>query len=121
MLTELWVKQKFKAPYDLTGTSPPGHRCAALHSHGYEVTLTIGSHGEEGVLVDYHELHAGLRDIIGPWDHRDLEDVFGNKPAACENLAREIYRQAVGRWGGVVRSVEVEEQCRAGCKAVVGS
>ncbi len=113
--TELWVRAEFEAAHDLTGVFPPAHKCARMHGHRYTVTLTIASTSEEDVIVDYHELHEGLRDILKKWDHTNLQETF-DRPSTCENLAREIYRQAKDRWDSFVASVEVQEQRDTGCR-----
>lgn len=114
MLIELWARQEFEAAHSLEGTFPSGHQCARLHGHRYEVTLTIRSTSRADVVVDYHELHDGLGEILRAWDHTDLRETFA-RPSTCENLAREIMRQARKRWPDTY-SVEVKEQSNTGCR-----
>jgi len=116
MAIELWVRQEFEAAHSLKGTFPSTHQCAKLHGHRYEVTLTIRTTSKRDVVVDYHELHAGLADILKAWDHTNLQETFA-RPSTCENLAREIMRQAKRRWPSTVR-VEVKEQSNTGCRCV---
>ncbi len=117
MLIELWVRTFIDAAHSLEGTFPGHHQCAKLHGHRYEIRLVIASESEEDVLVDYHELHAGLREIVGPWEHQNLNEIF-DMPTTCENLAREVYRRACVRWPGFVARVSVDEQRDAGCTVV---
>lgn len=84
-----------------------------MHGHRYIVTLVVASKSKQDVVVDYHELHAGLREILNRWEHRCLNDILKRAPT-CENLAREIMRRAKARWESVSR-VEVQEQEGSGC------
>lgn len=113
MKTQLWVRKEFDAAHDLSGTFPHHHQCSRLHGHRYTITLTIESDSDDDVLVDYHEMHAGLEDILGRYDHRNLNDVM-ERPATCENLSREIFAQAVDRWPAT-KAVQVQEQTNTGC------
>jgi len=112
----LWVRREFDAAHSLEGTFPPGHQCARLHGHRYVVTLTISAASDADVLVDYHELGAGLEDILARYDHRNLRDVM-RRPSTCENLAREIMAAAAKRWPAT-STVEVSEQPDTGCRVV---
>jgi 6-pyruvoyltetrahydropterin/6-carboxytetrahydropterin synthase len=114
MLTSLWVRQEFDAAHSLAGTFPRGHQCARLHGHRYAVTLTVSARVCGDILVDYHEMHDGLAEILKRYDHRLLNDVMKNPPT-CENLALEIMREAKKKWGSVA-SVEVQEQTNTGCR-----
>jgi 6-pyruvoyltetrahydropterin/6-carboxytetrahydropterin synthase len=114
--TQLWVRQEFDAAHNLKGTFPPSHQCARLHGHRYTVTLTIESNSKADVLVDYHEMHAGLGEILAKYDHRTLNDVM-DKPTTCENLAREIFARAKERWNSII-SVDVQEQTNTGCRVM---
>ena len=115
MALELWVRQEFEAAHSLEGVFPGTHQCARLHGHRYTVTLTIRSTSRRDVVVDYHELHAGLAEILAKWDHTDLRATFP-KASTCENLSREILKQARRRWPSA-SCVEVQEQTNTGCRA----
>lgn len=78
------------------------------------MTLTIRSNSRRDVIVDYHELHAGLHDILRQWDHTDMRETF-SRASTCENIAREIYRQCKRRWPAT-HAVEVQEQRDTGCR-----
>ena len=114
MKIKLWVRRKFEAAHDLTGTFPPGHQCARLHGHRYEVkiTLAVDDDGQD-VLVDYHDMHAGLREELAQFDHRNINDVM-KEPTTCENLARLLWRRLSKRWPSL-GEVEVQEQSNTGC------
>lgn len=114
MKIKLWVRQEFDAAHSLEGTFPSGHQCARLHGHRYEVTITLAQRDDgEDVLVDYHEMHAGLSDELAALDHRNLNDVL-NCPTTCENLARWLWKQLAARWPAL-DTIEVKEQSNTGC------
>ena len=115
-MMELWVRQEFDAAHSLKGTFPLGHQCSRMHGHRYTVTLTVRSNSTSDVLVDYHDMHAGLRDILMRYDHRSLNDVM-KKATTCENLAREIMVHAQKLWASV-SCVEVQEQSNTGCRVL---
>lgn len=90
---EISVRAHFDAAHFLPGY--PG-QCARLHGHRWEVEAAVS--GEEpdasGILVDFMELRAWLREIVQPFDHRCLNEVppFDRIPPTSENLARLIFR-----------------------------
>jgi 6-pyruvoyltetrahydropterin/6-carboxytetrahydropterin synthase len=114
MRTELSVSRDFDAAHTLEGIFAPGHNCARLHGHRYTVTLTVSSTKDTDIVIDYHELHNGLREILSDWDHQYLNHVMERAPT-CENLGREIIRRAKEKWDGVAW-VEVQEQRATRCR-----
>lgn len=114
MKIKLWARQEFEAAHNLRGTFPPGHQCCRNHGHRYEVTLELAMNDDGAdVMVDYHDMHAGLTAELGKLDHRDLNKVL-DEPTTCENIARHLWRRFAGRWSTVSR-VEVQEQSNTGC------
>jgi len=114
MQIELWVRQEFEAAHNLAGTFPPGHKCCRVHGHRYEVTITLAMEDNgDDVLVDYHDMHAGLRDEFALLDHHDLNKVMDSVPT-CENVARLLWVRLVERWPSL-SVVEVKEQSNTGC------
>lgn len=77
----------FEASHVLEGM-PEGHKCARVHGHSYEVTVTLTSNAldEVGMVLDTGAI-GYVRDAL---DHRHLNDVIKINPTA-ENLARWIY------------------------------
>lgn len=88
------VKQEFAAAHWLKDY--PGN-CSQIHGHTWEAEVTLsGSNLDHmGMLVDFRAVRAALRDIIGRYDHRLLNELepFDMLNPTAENLARIIYEQ----------------------------
>ena len=71
----------------------PGHpKCGQLHGHTYRVELTVEGEARAGMLLDFAELKAQLRDVLARYDHRHWND-FIDYPTVeniSERLADEI-------------------------------
>jgi len=88
-------------------------KCERLHGHNYRVlahaagdTLDSG-----GMLIDFGELKAALREVCGRLDHSNLNDlaVFQNNPSA-ERIARYIFGELARALPGVpLSAVDVYE------------
>ena len=74
----------------------PGHpgKCRNLHGHFYKVELFVAGTelDSNGILkgADFLDLKDALRNIVGQFDHRHLNDILGANTAA-ENIAKTIY------------------------------
>jgi 6-pyruvoyltetrahydropterin/6-carboxytetrahydropterin synthase len=60
----------------------PG-KCRNLHGHSYRLEVTVaGPLDDNGVVVDFDLLREIVeREVIGQWDHRDLNQVLDNPTA----------------------------------------
>lgn len=60
----------------------PG-RCRAVHGHSYRLDVTVGGPlDERGVVLDFDEVRDVVaREVVGPWDHSDLNAVLDNPTA----------------------------------------
>lgn len=89
----------FSASHQLTHL-PPGHPCANLHGHNYEVTIELAAYqlDSRGFVVDYREVDEAVgRYIQTTFDHKHLNDVLGSSEGTtAENLAALIFRFAEG-------------------------
>jgi len=65
-----------------------------LHGHDWHVTVTVeGEHLDaDGLLVDFHAVHAALRQIIAPFHNRSLNEVapFDQSSPASKNPSAEL-------------------------------
>jgi 6-pyruvoyltetrahydropterin/6-carboxytetrahydropterin synthase len=114
MKMKLWIRQEFDAAHNLKGTFPPGHQCCRVHGHRYEATITLAVEDDgEDVMVDYHDMHAGLAHELKRFDHYDLNEVM-DKPPTCENVARLLWSRLSIRWPEL-DTVEIQEQSSTGC------
>jgi len=120
----IFKDQTFAAAHSIRG-----HRgeCAHLHGHNYRVRVHVAATrlDEVGMVVDFADLKAILGEVLGPFDHRVVNDVppFDERNTTAELLAEHVFtevdRRLVERFGGRprVRRVEVWESDSA-CAAV---
>jgi 6-pyruvoyltetrahydropterin/6-carboxytetrahydropterin synthase len=67
----------------------PGHaKCGTLHGHTYRVEVVIEGENKTGMVLDFGELRAALREALGTYDHRSLND-FLEYPSV-ENVCEMI-------------------------------
>ena len=78
----------------------PG-KCRDLHGHSYRLDVTVsGPVDGNGVVIDFADLRAVVeREVVGPWDHRDLNEVVDNPTA--ELLAHRAWELLHGAGLGV--------------------
>ena len=86
---ELRVKLDFAAAHHLEGY--PGD-CARPHGHNFEVEVFARSTQLDsiGLAVDFRTLKGAARDLIGGWDHQDLNTLpdFQFINPTAEQIAR---------------------------------
>lgn len=113
-MTECWIEVTFEAAHRLPNV-PKGHKCARLHGHSYEVTITVeGEVGEEtGWVMDYAKIKAEWTRLHGILDHRYLNDISGLENSTSEILAEWIFNQLRRNLKGL-SSVKVRETRTAG-------
>ena len=89
----------FSASHQLLGL-PDDHQCSRLHGHNYvvEVELQGPSLNQHGFLRDYHDLGALKKWLDDTFDHRHLNDYFGDIPSTAENLALCVYNWCIELW-----------------------
>ncbi len=73
----------------------PGHaRCGTVHGHTYKVEVVIEGENKGGMVVDFAELRKVLRETLGTYDHRSLND-FLEYPSV-ENICELIHGRLKG-------------------------
>ncbi|MDH5409529.1 MAG: 6-carboxytetrahydropterin synthase QueD [Gammaproteobacteria bacterium] len=70
--------------------------CSRLHGHNWkvEVEVTATVLNEVGMGVDFKDIKASTREVIGSMDHRNLNDLppFDKINPTAENLAAHIFK-----------------------------
>lgn len=67
----------------------PGHaKCGSVHGHTYRVEVAIQGENKGGMVLDFAELRSVVREALGTYDHRSLND-FLDYPSV-ENLCELI-------------------------------
>jgi 6-pyruvoyltetrahydropterin/6-carboxytetrahydropterin synthase len=91
---EISVQTIFAASHQLRGYKAP---LEPLHGHNFkvEVFASAAKLGEGGLVLDFLELEAKLKEVVAPYDHRHLNDVppFVEVNPTTENLARFFYEE----------------------------
>jgi len=79
-LTSVTCSFRFEAAHTLAWH--PG-KCRNLHGHSYRLEVTVsGPLDADGVVIDFDRLHEIVeREVVGRWDHRDLNQVIDNPTA----------------------------------------
>ncbi len=87
-------------------------KCERLHGHNYRVRAEArgGELDGSGMLVDFGDMKAALRDVTERLDHTLLNDesAFRNSPSA-ERIAKFIFDAMAGTIGERLHAVEVFE------------
>jgi len=90
--------------------------CERLHGHNYRVRvhLRAAELDELGMVLDFVDLKAILAEVLGPFDHRVINDVppFDERNTTAERLAEYVHDEVSRRIDGdrvTVARVEIWE------------
>ena len=91
---EVSVEATFAAAHQLRNYKG---KCENLHGHNYKVRVTVAGEklNSTGLVADFGEVKAVLREIVGRVDHRflnELEPFIELNPSA-ENIAWYFYQE----------------------------
>jgi 6-pyruvoyltetrahydropterin/6-carboxytetrahydropterin synthase len=90
--------------------------CENLHGHNYRVRVYLRARRLDGLgmVLDFADLKAIMQEILGPFDHRVLNEVppFDERNPTAEVLAEHVYDEVSRRLaksaGGRIRAARVE-------------
>jgi len=88
--------------------------CQNLHGHNYRVRvhLAAGELDALGMVLDFSDLKAMMQEIVGPFDHRVINDIppFDERNTTAELLSQYVFEEVERRLAGQerVRVVRVE-------------
>lgn len=87
--------------------------CENLHGHNYRVRVhaAAGELDGLGMVVDFADLKAAIAEVLGPFDHRVINEIppFDERNTTAELLARYAYDEVARRIDdGRVRVTRVE-------------
>lgn len=98
---ELSVKTHFSAAHRLVGYDGP---CANPHGHNWDVEVFLrGSElGDLGMLVDFRDVKAALREAMKELDHADLNLIpaFVRANPTSESIACYLHALLSGKLNG---------------------
>jgi len=87
--------------------------CENLHGHNYRVRVVVEAEelDELGMVLDFADLKSALEEVVGPFDHRVLNDIppFDSRNTTAELFSEYVFRQMSQRVDdGRVRVCRVE-------------
>jgi 6-pyruvoyltetrahydropterin/6-carboxytetrahydropterin synthase len=80
-----------------------GHQggCQNLHGHNYRVRVQVGARtlNALGMVIDFSELKAVMREVLEPFDHRVINDIppFTERNTTAELLAEHFFSSVAAR------------------------
>ena len=91
---EIYKTFTFEAAHRLPNV-PPGHKCARLHGHSFQVTVHVQGPllAHAGWVMDFADLKAVVKPLIEELDHAYLNEIPGLENPTSEVIARWIWRR----------------------------
>jgi 6-pyruvoyltetrahydropterin/6-carboxytetrahydropterin synthase len=75
--------------------------CENLHGHNYRVRVQLRARSLDslGMVLDFADLKAIMEEVLGPFDHRVLNEVppFDERNTTAELLAQHVYDEVSRR------------------------
>jgi 6-pyruvoyltetrahydropterin/6-carboxytetrahydropterin synthase len=98
MIYEISVETTFAASHQLRGYKAD---LEPLHGHNFRVEAFVAADAlaESGLVLDFLELEAKLKEVVAPYDHRHVNEIppFDRVNPTTENLARFIHGELARR------------------------
>jgi len=112
---ELMKEYRFEAAH-LLPRVPPGHKCARMHGHSYEVTVRLAGPVDPrlGWVRDFGDVSSAWKPLFERLDHHLLNEIEGLENPTSENLARWLWSQ-LRRQLPELSEIAVKETATAGC------
>jgi 6-pyruvoyltetrahydropterin/6-carboxytetrahydropterin synthase len=112
---EIFKDFHFEAAHRLPNV-PPGHKCARLHGHSFQLRVSICGQAAEpsGWVMDFGDLKEVVKPVIDQLDHYYLNEIEGLENPTSENLCRWIWQRLIGHLPQL-SAVEIRETCTTGC------
>jgi 6-pyruvoyltetrahydropterin/6-carboxytetrahydropterin synthase len=75
--------------------------CQNLHGHNYRVRLFVAAErlDELGMVIDFADLKAIAQEVLGPFDHRVINDIppFDERNTTAELLSEYFFEEVAQR------------------------
>lgn len=111
---EIFVSLSFDAAHRLTQV-PEGHKCGRLHGHtfGVEVHVQGPVDPSTGWVIDFGDIKALCRPLVGQLDHTYLNEVKGLENPTSEAIAVWLWERLAPLLPGL-SAIAVRETPSAG-------
>jgi len=95
---------------------PPGHKCARLHGHSFQIELRISGTPDaySGWIMDFGDIKAAFQPLYDQLDHHYLNEIEGLDNPTSERLAIWIWDRLKPRLPALSQII-VHETCTSGC------
>jgi 6-pyruvoyltetrahydropterin/6-carboxytetrahydropterin synthase len=112
---EIFKDFMFEAAHRLPNVSP-GHKCARLHGHSFQVSVHLSGpvEAEYGWVRDFRDISDAMAPLLGVLDHYYLNEIDGLENPTSEVLARWIWERLAAALPEL-SEVVVRETCNSGC------
>ena len=112
---EIFKEFTFEAAHRLPNV-PPGHKCARLHGHSFQVSVHLEAPigDTSGWVRDFADLTCAMKPVLDRLDHYYLNDIEGLDNPTSEILARWIWER-VSPSLPELSQIVVRETCTSGC------
>lgn len=81
--------------------------CENLHGHNYRVRVYVAARELDGLgmVLDFADLKAIVQEVVGPFDHRVINDVppFDERNTTAEKLSEYVFEEVGRRLAGEAR------------------
>ena len=106
MRTRLERTYRFEAAHFLPKV-PPGHKCARMHGHSYQVEVVIEGEvdAERGWVMDFAEIDEHALPLVRQLDHQVLNEIEGLANPTSELLAVWLWKRLAPTLPGLVEVV----------------
>ena len=96
---------------------PPGHKCARLHGHSFNIEIAAGGPIDpvKGWIIDYADIKDAFQPIYDLLDHNYLNDIPGLENPTSEHLALWIWERLKPALHNLT-AVIVHETCTTTCE-----
>jgi 6-pyruvoyltetrahydropterin/6-carboxytetrahydropterin synthase len=88
----LTVEDSFSSAHQLRGYKG---KCENIHGHNWKIVVELSGEklNDIGILIDFHEIKAILKNILSLLDHTNINDIspFDTINPSSENLSQYIY------------------------------
>jgi 6-pyruvoyltetrahydropterin/6-carboxytetrahydropterin synthase len=92
----LSIQKEISAAHQLRDYDGP---CARIHGHNWKIRIEVSADELDhvGIAIDFSEIEKLLWQIIGPFDHRNFNDIapFDKINPTAEHISRYVYREMV--------------------------